>query len=151
MTFGIWPGIICVSSVILGAQNIRGPAGLIDYIERLSNVLFLMHAIHRRHTGGDVIGDMAMVHPLAGIVSQHVARFHACRQKFGDIGVCAIDFHEFAVPMRRMQINFVAHADKVPTDPIAFVHIQARQVGEDIAVNRMFEMGFFLIISHARL
>ena len=76
---------------------------------------FSCSLVERRHTGGDVIGDMAMVHPLARIVSQHVARFHACRQKFGDIGICAVDFHEFAVPMRRMQINFVAHAYKVLT------------------------------------
>jgi len=73
MMFDVGPGIICVSSVIIAAQNPLGAAGLIDYLERPSNVLFLMHAIHRRHTGGDVIGDMAMVHPLARIVSQHVA------------------------------------------------------------------------------
>ena len=46
---------------------------------------FSCSLVERRHTGGDVIGDMAMVHPLARIVSQHVARFHACRQKFLDI------------------------------------------------------------------
>ena len=62
-------------------------------------LFLLMHTIERRHTGGDVIGDMAMVHPLARIVSQHIARFHACRQKFGNIGICAVDFQEFAVPM----------------------------------------------------
>ena len=73
--------------------------------ERLSNVRFLMHPVERRHIGGDVIGDIAMVHSLAQIVSQHVGQLHACRQKFGNIGIFAVDFHEFAVPMRRMQIN----------------------------------------------
>jgi len=33
-----------VSSVIIAAQNPLGPARLIDYVERLSNVLFLMRA-----------------------------------------------------------------------------------------------------------
>jgi len=33
-----------VSSVIIAAQNPLGPARLIDYVERLSNVVFLMHA-----------------------------------------------------------------------------------------------------------
>jgi len=82
MMFDIWPGIICVSSVIIGAQKIRGPARLIVYVERLSNVLFLMHAIERRHTGSDVIGATAIEHALARIDSQHVGRFHACRQAF---------------------------------------------------------------------
>src|SRR6187431_2722819 len=55
-----------------GAQNPLGPAGfvigaknrrLLDYVEHL--VLFLVHPVERRHTCGDVSGDMAMVHPLA--------------------------------------------------------------------------------------
>jgi len=33
-----------VSSVIIAAQNPLGPARLIDYVERLSNVVFLMRA-----------------------------------------------------------------------------------------------------------
>ena len=33
-----------VSSVIIAAQNPLGPARLIDYVERLSNVVFVMRA-----------------------------------------------------------------------------------------------------------
>jgi len=57
-----------VSSVIIAAQNPLGPARLIDYVERLSNVVFLMRADPAKAKSPDA-------NPLAA-----AARLSACRQ-----------------------------------------------------------------------
>ena len=56
-----------VSSVIIAAQNPLGPARLIDYVERLSNVVFLMRADSAKAKSPDANRWQA-------------ARLSACRQ-----------------------------------------------------------------------
>ena len=52
------------------------------------------------HAGGDVIRDMAVDHPRAGVVGDHVRDLHAPGQQLHDVGAPSLGHHRPTVPVR---------------------------------------------------
>src|SRR3984957_15120806 len=65
--------------------------------------------INRHHASLHVILHMAMKHPCAGIVREHVHGLHASGKKFNHISISSSVGDGFAVPVRSVQVDLISH------------------------------------------
>src|SRR4029079_10549032 len=104
--------------------------------------------VARAHAGQEVVVDVAVEEPDAGVVGRHVGGDHARREQRGDVGAHAHHGHGVAVPVRRVQIHLGAHARQVPADALALARAEQRLVGAgragavavDVAVDRVHQI-----------
>ena len=80
---------------------------------------------------------MAMEHPDAGIVRDHVCHFHRRWQQFHHVRAMTVFQDRVPVPMRRVQVRFRAHPQQVPAHALALGHGHQRQVRENVTVDRV--------------
>lgn len=107
-----------------------------------------IYRIQGRHAGNDVVVDVAMKHPDAGIVGGHVRDFHTGREQFNHICPRSVYNDSVAMPVRGVEIDLGAHAEQVPAHPLTLFHHQAGDIPENVPINRVHQVTFyeFLIV-----
>ncbi len=83
--------------------------------------------------------DVAVEHPGARRLRNHICRLHQRRHQWHDIGGLVVEQHGVGVPVGG--VDRIAHADQIPADVVALPHGQTRQVAEEIAVDAVADIG----------
>src|SRR5262245_54662157 len=95
-----------------------------------------------------MVSDMTMEEPRAGIVDAHVGHLGCCGQQVEHVGIrTTIDLNDATVPVGRVYIDFRAESDEIPAHPLSNSQGWSRQVAEDITVDRVLQVGFFVPFS----
>src|SRR5579863_7381510 len=84
---------------------------------------------------------MAMEHPGARIIGDHVHRDHLCLQEGNHIGTLAILQHDISVPMRGVKTKPLPETNEIPANTLTFFHGHGRPGSIDVSVNREFSIG----------
>jgi hypothetical protein len=67
----------------------------------------------------NVVCHMAVDNPRAGIIGPHIRSCHTSRQKFYHIGAVPTVQQCVALPVGRVQIEFIAHSEYKPSNLVA--------------------------------
>ena len=95
----------------------------------------LIDGEHGHHSTLDVIVDVAVKHPCAGVVRQHVNFFRGPWHKLDHIHVLVTVADRFPVPMRTVNIDLISHAHHVPAHLVALLHGEAGQISKYVPVD----------------
>lgn len=84
------------------------------------------------HSCVDVVGNVAVVQPFAGVVGLHIRRKHRGGKKIDDVRSLLTDEQGLTVPVRAVEIDLVPHSDHIRIEmcenfmanpPFCFVYI----------------------------
>src|SRR5579872_6556868 len=84
---------------------------------------------------------MAVEHPHANAVGNHVGGYELGGQNRKDVGVVLVDRNHVAMPMWRVKIDLAAHGHHIPADVLTAFHDWHGQVAEHVAINGSFVIG----------
>src|SRR6266704_1194737 len=93
------------------------------------------YLIHGHHSRFHVVADMAVIHPGADIVRDHVRGNHLRRGQEYHVGPRTVHAYDIPVPVRGMEVETIAQANQVPAHVVAFVHGHHGHIAVKIAVD----------------
>src|SRR5579863_8546373 len=96
-----------------------------------------VNRIHGHHARLHVILHVAMKHPRARVIGEHVHSLHASRKEFNHIRVSSAFSYSFAMPMGSVQVDLVPHTEQVPAHPFSLLCIQTGEIAENESIDRI--------------
>ena len=97
--------------------------------------------VQRCHASIHVIVDVAMEHPDARVIGNHVDSFHLRLHQRDNIGALAVVRYHVAVPVRSVNAELLAERDQIPANPLVFFHSHHLAGSVDVAVDRELGIG----------
>src|SRR5579872_359606 len=113
---------------VLHGERVRGavvPELAADKMDRATSGRRLVDGEHGHHSAFDVIVDVAVKHPCAGVVGDHVYYRRGPGHNLDHVYVIVAIAHRLTVPMRTVNIDLIAHAHYVPAHLFALLHDEA--------------------------
>src|SRR5882762_10405304 len=88
----------------------------------------------RLHAAFDVIVYMAVEEPSSNVVGHHVRLDHHHWLQVNHVGTHIVEDYRLSVPMRGVNVVFVAVGKQIPADPFSLFHGHYREVAFDESV-----------------
>src|SRR5581483_3276580 len=108
-------------------------------LNRTGALLRLVDGVSCHHAAFHVLGDVAVEQPSSRVVGLHVGDGHAARHELDHVRVTIAVSHDPAVPVGRVQVNLITHAEQIPANTLSLLHHKSGEVAEDISVNRVIQ------------
>ena len=106
--------------------------------------------VQRGHSRIHVVVNVAMEHPDARVVGNHVHSFHLRLHKRNDVRAFAVVQYDVAVPVRSVHAELFPKRDQIPANTFAFLHGHHWAGPVDVAVDRELGVGNGEARTHAR-
>src|ERR1700722_2862710 len=104
-------------------------------MDRATSAWRLVDGEHGHHSALHVVVDVAVKHPGAGVVGEHVNFLRGPGHNFNHVEVIMTVAYRLSMPMRAVNVDLIAHAHHVPAHLFALFHDEAGQISKNVSVD----------------